>query len=75
MTRTRFYVIHCTVEERDHGTEHHERFDSKQQAIERAKQISLDEFIAVEKHNEVFTRNDWLPNWDMGESCSETIDW
>lgn len=78
MKRIKYYVIHCTSEERDRGIEHYERFDEKELAIKRAKQIDIDserkEFIVVEKHNEKWVRNDWLPDWDMGDNWFENIE-
>ena len=73
MKRIKFYTIHCTTEERDKGIEHYEAFNTKEQAIKRAKEISNDEFISVEKHNEKYERNNWLPDWDMEDWC-ENID-
>jgi len=67
-------VIHCSSEERDKGVEHWEKFSTKKQAINRAKKISNNEFIAVEKHHEIFERNDWLPDWDMGYDWFERIE-
>ena len=74
MKRIKYYTIHCTTEERDRGVEHYERFDTEAQALKRANEISNDEFITVEKHNEVFTRNEWLPDWDLGENWFTRID-
>ncbi len=74
MNRIKYYVYHCTIEERDSGKEHHEPFDSSKDAIKRAKEISNDEFIAVEKHHEVYERWDWQPDYDMGDGWLETID-
>ena len=74
MKRIKYYVIHCTTEERDRGVEHHERFNTREEALKRSNEIHKDEFIAVEKHHEVYERNDWLPDWDMGEGWFERID-
>lgn len=74
MKRIKYYVIHCTPEERDGGKEHYESFDSKADAFKRAKEISNDEFISVEKHHEIYERYDWLPDWNMGDSWLEIID-
>lgn len=73
--RIKFYVLHCLPEERDMGKEHYESFNSEQEAIKRAKEISNDEFVSVEKHNEIYERNKWLPNWDMGDEWLKIIDW
>lgn len=74
MKRIIFYVLHCTTEERDNGIEHYEPFNTKKEAIQRAGQISKDEFIAIEKHNEIYERNEWLPDWDMGDTWFENVD-
>lgn len=74
MKRKIYYTIHCTTEERDKGVEHHERFATKELAIKRANEISPDEFVCVELHNEIFTRNEWLPDWDMGDRWFENIE-
>lgn len=74
MKRIKYYVIHCTTEERDRGIEHYEKFDSKKEALKRAGEISNEEFISVEKHNEVYVINEWRPAWDMGENWFEIID-
>lgn len=69
MKRIKYYVIHCTIEERDLGQEHYEVFNTQEKAIERAKQINNDEFISVEKHQEIWTRHDWLPDWENTNWC------
>ena len=73
MKRIRYYVIHCTQQERENDKEHYEEFETEEQALKRAEKISNDEFIAVEKHNEVYERWDWLPDWNMGENWCERI--
>ena len=75
MKRIKYKVIHCTVEERDNGKEHYESFDTEKEAIKRAREISNDEFIAIEKHHEVYERWQWLPDWDMGDNWFEKIEW
>ena len=77
MKRIKYYVIHCTTEERNRGVEHYEQFDEVKKALKRADEInysSADEFVCVEKHNEKYERNEWLPDWDMGEGWCEMID-
>ena len=75
MKRIKYYVIHCTTEERDNGKDHYESFDDEKDAIKRAKEISNDEFISVEKHNEIWERNQWLPDWNMGDNWFEILEW
>jgi len=72
MKRIKYYVIHCTSEERDSGKDHYEPFNSLSLAIQRAKEISNNEFISVERHHEVFERNEWLPDWGMS-NWNQTI--
>ena len=74
MKRVVYYTIHCTTPERDKGIDHYERFATKDEAIKRAKELSNDEFISVEKHNEIFLRNDWLPDWELGDNWFENIE-
>lgn len=76
MKRIKFYVIHCTKEERDKGVDHWESFDTKETALKRADEINHNniEFIAIEKHHEIYERNEWLPDWELGENQFERID-
>lgn len=73
MTRISFYTIHCTTEERDNGIEHHERFTCKSQAVKRAREVSPDEFVAVEKHIEIYERYDWIPHHALGDDWMEVV--
>ena len=74
MKRIKFYVNHCTVEERDRGKDNTEQFDTEAEARKRYAEISNDEFKNIEKRHEIYDRWQWLPNWDMGEDWSETIE-
>jgi hypothetical protein len=74
MKRIKYKVFHCTTKERDSGKEHYESFDKKEDAIKRASEISNDELISVELHHEVYERNEWLPDWDMGKNWCENIE-
>lgn len=73
MKRIKYYVNHCTVEERDSGKEHHEMFDTKGEAIKRAETLPNDEFVAVEKHHEIYEHHEWRPHWDLGDEWLERI--
>lgn len=77
MKRIKFYVIHCTAEERDRGKEHWESFNKKEDALKRADEINYSnlEFIAIEKHHEIYKRNEWLPDWELGQKQFERIDY
>ena len=76
MKRIKYYVIHCTEKERDNGKDNYEQFNSLSLAMARAKELAgiSNEFISVERHHEIFTRNEWLPDWDMGDKWNETIE-
>lgn len=73
MTRTVYYTIHCSSEENQTGTFHYsEPYTLKELAVKNAKLIK-DDFVTVEKHDEILQDYDWLPQWEK-TNWNETIE-
>lgn len=73
MERVVYYTIHASAEENQNGTFHFSKpYSSQKKALADAKKIK-DDFVAVEKHHEIWDRYEWRPNYDLGESWMEVI--
>lgn len=73
MTRIIYYTIHCTVEERDNGKDHFEKFKTQEEAIKRANELPADEFISVEKCIQEYTLPPFGREYKNDELGWETI--
>lgn len=49
--RIRFYVVHASAEENEHGTYHHKGFATLAEAKKESGEVK-DDFVVIEKHYE-----------------------
>lgn len=64
MKRTVYYVISASAEENQNGTFHYSRsFNDLYSALGMYEDTHND-FISIEKHQEVYRNHDWHVNWD-----------
>ena len=75
MIRTVYYTTYVSHEEYQNGAMPHysKPFNTLEEARTFEKTLG-DMNTKIELHHEIFERNEWLPDWDMGNSWCEVID-
>lgn len=72
MKRKKYYVTYANPQDYQKGVYHFSPpFDTLQEARKFATNLKN---IRIELHNEIYERNEWLPDFDMGDSWLEIIE-